>query len=207
MSISLYNIESALAGLMQLRELAEAEGDSEALAVADKEIKAYLSAEAQKVTNYVSLIRNETLAAQACEEEAERFADMAKRKRATIQRLKDIALEAMQAFGVKELKATPGGGLRRQANGGIEPLEVLDNASLPKELQLKSITMNVEAWETIGKWLGMHEGGLIIWHTLSDLLEGQQPQASTHFIRNSLKRGESITGAKLLPRGEHVRVI
>ena len=30
----------------------------------------------------------------------------------------------MQQFGVKELKATPGGGLRVQANGGKEALEI-----------------------------------------------------------------------------------
>jgi hypothetical protein len=124
MSISLYQIEDALQSLVDLREQAEAEGDSEALKVIDQQLREYLTAEASKVTSYVGLIRSKLALIRDCIDERERIENIERCAQADVKRLKGNALAVMQQFGVRELKATPGGGLRIQGNGGKVPLDV-----------------------------------------------------------------------------------
>jgi hypothetical protein len=122
--ISLYQIEDVLIQLVDLREQAEAEGDSEALKVIDQQLREYLTKEAAKVTSYVGLIRSRELTAVACGIEIERLRRISIAAQNDVERLKANALAVMQQFGVRELKATPGGGLRIQGNGGKGPLDV-----------------------------------------------------------------------------------
>jgi hypothetical protein len=210
MSQSLYRIQQDLESLAALRESAELEGDSEALKVIDQQIAEYLTKEAAKVTSYVGLIRCEELNAEACEKEAQRFLDIAKQKRALVARLKETALEVMNRFGVRELKATPGGGLRIQGNGGLQPLEIIDTdiwEKLPPTFINQHVHMTIAEWKEIGLWLGKYQGGLEMWHKLSAKLEYAPMTPAKDAIREALKRGEVIAGARLLPRGEHVRVL
>jgi len=235
MSLSLYTIEASLLELVRLREDAAGEGDSEALKEIDDSLREYLTAEAVKVTNYVSLIRDESATAEACERESERFADIARCKLANVARLKALALEAMQAFDVKELKATPGGGLRRQANGGIQALDVAPDAQVAPQYMKATVTMSRRLLRQFME--GLSE---------ADCREvSAKEEPDTERIREALKQrivcpeceglkplcladseaeenpewfecqrcnGEgtipnTIPGVKLLPRGEHVRVI
>src|SRR5580658_8010655 len=140
MSLSLYQIEDSLQQLVDLREQAEAEGDSEALKVIDQQLREYLIAEASKVTSYVGLIRSRLALIRDCIDERDRIQNIERCAQADVDRLKANALAVMQQFGVRELKATPGGGLRIQGNGGVQPLEV-DVALVPIEMSRVTVTM------------------------------------------------------------------
>ena len=192
--MNLYQIEDSLQQLVDLREAAEAEGDSEALVVIDRQLREYLTAEASKVTSYVALIRAREAVAEACATELTRIIDIKKSAEADIARMKANALAVMQQFGVKELKATPGGGLRIQANGGRQALETDPDA--PDEYAV--ITLKLTATQVVA-----------IQTQMPRALEGctfAKREWDTERIREALARGEQVPGAKLLPRGEHLRV-
>ncbi len=232
-ALSLFTIEESLSMLVECREAAEAEGDLAAVAECDKALASYLSQEAAKVNSYAALIRRQIAEAEECEAEAARLSLRAKKRRDFVDRLKATALEVMQRFGVKELRSATNT-LRVQKNGGLVPLEIQRIDGIPDEFMIKSFTTSVASWNEIGRWLGMHEGGLKLWHTISGALEGVPPQPYTHEIRKSLAekvscpecKGEAVTsgncrcercngtglvprtipGAKLLERGSHVRM-
>lgn len=188
MSLSLYTIESDLLELAQLRESAELEDDSEALKVIDQQIREYIELrEPRKVANYVNLLRTLDAEADACEKEAERFATMAKQRRANIARLNAQALAVMQQFHIKELRAAPVGGLRRQGNGGLEPLEI---AGWPRDSSGRFEMILLTEWR----------------QTLPAQFVKLYVVPDTEQLREALKTSV-VNGAKLLPRGEHVRVI
>ena len=201
MSISLYNIEDSLQQLTELRESAELEGDSEALKVIDQQIREYLTKEAAKVTSYVGLIRSREMTALACSAEIDRLQNIKRQALADVERLKDNALATMQAFDVKELRATPGGGLRRQGNGGLQALEV-DADALPDSLKVVSLNIHLDVWRAIQQAFDgdpRFQAGTTFGAHIT--------QPNQERIREAMKHGEKIPGAKLLPRGEHVRVI
>ena len=190
MSLSLYNFEASLLELVRLREDAEYEDDSEALKVIDQQIREYIELrEPRKVANYVNLLRTLDAEADACEKEAERFATMAKQRRANIARLNAQALAVMQQFHIKELRAAPVGGLRRQGNGGLEPLEI---AGWPRDSsgRFEMILLTEKKWR----------------QTLPAQFVKLYVVPDTEKLREALKTSV-VNGAKLLPRGEHVRVI
>jgi len=187
-ALSLYVIEDSLQNLAGLRDQAEAEGDSEAIKVIDQQIAEYLTAEPAKVASYIGQMKSDDALIAACEEEIKRVKSIKKAAQARKDRMEANAIAVMQRFGIRSLSAKEHGSMRVQGNGGLEPLEIEDVNSLPEEFQLKSITMNVKAWYEIGYWLGKYQGGLDLWRTMVDILEGQPPQPSTHFIRQALKR-------------------
>ena len=206
MNLTLYSIETRLQELVDLRDQLGAEGDSEAIEAVDHEIAGYLTREAAKINSYAAMIRQRCDSAALCKARAAELAARAKAFEADVQRLKDNALRVMESFGVTKLE-TPETTLRVQGNGGLQPLEItIPSSELPAEFQLKSITLNMKTWDEVGLWLGKYNGGLDLWHKILGVLESQQPQINTHFVREALKRGESVPGAKLLERGKHLRV-
>ena len=225
--ISLYQIEDALQQLVGLREQAESEGDLEALKVIDQQLRDYLTKEAAKVTNYVRLIKQQEDLDAACAREMGRIRDIRERAIALRRKLEANALAVMQQFGVRELKATPGGGLRIQGNGGVQPLEV-DVALVPIEMSRVTVTMPAVSWEAIEDEVRRDAAGTVkssfyepdterIREALAQRVpcpeckgmpyafstpDGKCPQcASVGTIPNT------VPGAKLLERGEHLRVI
>jgi hypothetical protein len=233
MNESLYLIEDTLEQIQMQRQIAEAEGDSEALKVIDQIEREYLTKEAAKVTSYVALIRSRGATVLACQQERKRIADIQNAAHRDIDRLKANALEAMQRFGVKELKATPGGGFRRQANGGLQALETDVNV-IEDDLLLVTVTMPRHVWDQV-------EAEVVLTCDLGDQLLISSDKPNTDLIRDALKRrrvcpecggvgyphdGEgyvtsskecqrcegsgnipnTVPGAKLLPRGEHVKI-
>ena len=184
-AISLYNIESALEQLDESRRAAEAEGDTDALSVIDAEIAAYLTREAAKIDSYAGLIRRRGDEAEDCEREAKRLADRAKALRADEQRLKDNALAVMQRFGVREMKSEKNT-LRVQGNGGVQALEIL---GWPKDSRGGYEAVPIDTVMMLPMSL---RKALIV--------------PNTEAIREALKRGDTIPGVNLLPRGEHLRI-
>jgi len=186
-SASLWQIEQSLVDLEELRATLLDEGDTEAVAAVDGQIQAWLTAEASKVTSYVGLIRSKQATVEAAKAEKARVDAILKAAEADVERLKANALAVMQRFGVKELKAMPGGGLRRQGNGGLEPLDIPD---WPKDAS--------------GSWK------LLPTKDAPQVYLKIFVLPDTDKIRAALKSGEKMVGTstvRLLERGEHVRCI
>jgi hypothetical protein len=236
MSLSLYNIEDSLQQLMELRTQAIEEGDAEAEKVIDQQIAEYLTKEVAKVTSYVALIRSREAVVSEAAIEIARMQMILEAAKRDVERLKKTALDVMNRFGVRELKATPGGGLRIQANGGLQPLEIegalSPGAALPQEFFSVTVKMPFPVWAAIIRT--MTEAGA--YPMLGTAREQIEP--NTTAIREALKQrvtcpeckgsrfvgfypdGEpcplckqegtiaaTVPGAKLLDRGEHVRVL
>lgn len=221
MNLNLYVIEESLEMLTEARELAEAEGDSEALKVIDGEIEKYLTKEAAKVDSYAGLIRRTILEAEVCKAEAHRLLDRAKAAQADVDRLKQTALTVMERFGVKELK-TPTNTLRVQANGGVRPLEITPGA-VPREFQEVTIVMRAPDWDAMENAVG---ASLLKWKSFESNPDNQAiREALTQRVPcpECRKNDEMdiycprcegigtianpIPGARLLERGKHVRVL
>ncbi len=183
MSESLYVIEQTLQDLIDLREAAETEGDNEAVAVVDGQLAEYLSRESVKIDSYAGLIHQISAERDECKAESDRLAARAKAMDNRVEEIKARALEAMQRFGVKKLN-TPRNTLRIQGNGGLQPLD----AEWPKDAS--------------GRYELLPESDP---RAASGLFVKKFYALDTDRIREALKRGESVPGAKLLPRGEHLR--
>lgn len=194
--MSLYQIEDSLSMLSDERERAVQDGDEEAIAAIDKAIGEYLTKEAAKVTSYVALIRSREMVIAQADSEIARLARIQREAVADVERLKKTALDVMNRFGVKELKATPGGGLRIQGNGGSEPLEVNDE-TLRESFKRVNVTLSGDVFNKLRNdpaYVGL-------------LGSSFQWSADNTRIREALTRGEFVAGAKLLDRGEHLRVL
>ena len=224
--MNLYQIESDLQQLAELRDAAEAEGDSEALKVIDDQIAAYLTREPAKVDSYVGLIRKKMDYAAACELEADRLNQRAKALLMDVDRMKANALAVMQQFDVKAI-SSPTNTIRRQKNGGVQPLEVQPE-SVPDQYRLFRITFTYSMWISLLALIG---------DNLRDqMYEKVQSSPDTEAIRKALEQcvvcpeckgggraggtlieacprchgagiiPATVPGARLLERGEHVRL-
>lgn len=223
--MNLYAIEQSLQQLVDLREQAEADGDSEAIAVIDGQLREYLTQEAAKVTSYVALIRSRQALVDACNAEMERVVNICDCAQADIDRLKVNALAVMQRFGVKELKATPGGGLRIQGNGGVQALEVYDNIELRDEFKQVTVTLPLRQWQAMQQAFEDDPGmGSIYQRPAEPDTERIRAALAQRVVCPECKGGDvpggecptcegagtipaTVPGAKLLPRGESLRVL
>lgn len=145
MSASLYTIHQTLQELHELRQQVADDGDLEAVAAVDQQIAEWLDRSPEKVTSYVGLIRQRENTVAACKAERARIKAIEDSAEADIERLKSNVLGAMQRFDIRELSAKPGGGFRRQGNGGVEPVEIADVDDVPLEYKIATIKVNVGA--------------------------------------------------------------
>ncbi len=192
---SLYVIEDSLNQLVELREAAEAEGDSEALKVIDEQIASYLTKEAAKVNSYCGLIRRREDDSAAIREEILRLEALEKAADADVARLKANALAVMQRFGVTKLE-TPTNKLRVQKNGGKQALEA--TGEVPSRFIVATVTLPLETWRAIVRTLSVSGG----FPMLQSVKESGAPD--NKLIREALERGEKVSGARLLERGHHL---
>ena len=176
--------------------MAESEGDSEALLAIDREICAYLTAEARKIDSYAALIRTLENADEACQAEARRLLDRSRRARNFATFLKELAMCAMNRFGVRVLESDRNR-FRVQRNGGTQPVDV-DAALLPNRYKVARVTVAADLWADV---LAAFADDPRMGRTRTAELE-----ADKALIADDLKKGVSISGAKLLERGEHLRL-
>jgi hypothetical protein len=197
-NLALYQIESRLSELLEMRNAAvEDEASPEVLAAIDEQFAQYFAREVKKVDGICHALCAFEDAADQAELEADRIAERAKRLRLQYDRIKAATLKAMQDHGVRVLE-TPTNKLRVCGNGGLEPLEV---TSVGLEYQDCVVALPAVLWGEI-----MRE---IPGHLLGEVALGYNNgtlQPSGGRIRAALKRGEEVPGAKLLPRGFHLRV-
>ncbi len=183
--LSLHRIEDELMQLIQAREDAAAEGlMPEELKVFDAEIDRYVAAEVRKVDGIAHAINGALAFAAEAQREADRLADRAKAWKARADRIKAATLYAMQMHGVRVLE-TSTNRLRVQANGGVAPLEVNAEVLSPEYLD---VMVKMPVSEAIRLELTFNAS----W-------------PSQERIREALKRGENVIGAKLGEWGVHLR--
>lgn len=75
-------------------------------------------------------------------------AKIAQQAKARVERIKAYTLAEMAAASIKEIKA-PWGYLRRQNNGGVEPLVIDDAAQVPPQHKRVTLTMPLLVWTAI----------------------------------------------------------
>lgn len=225
-SLTLYRIEADLQELATLRDEAEDEGNCEALKVIDAQIRAYLTSEVSKVDSYAGLIHRMEADAQASENEEQRFAIRAKRLRANVERLKANALAVMQQFGVREL-STPINTLRPHTNGSLQALDVPVVNALPIKYRIITVTMPEAAWRKLvagvtaplplSKNPALSADNDAIRKALSKHVAcpqcagsgepfGPEEDGKCPVCEGKGTVPATIPGARLLPRGEHLRL-
>lgn len=194
-NLSLYAIETDLAQLLDLREQAEAEGETpKTLAVIDKQIAEYFAKEVKKVNGICNAIHAYEAAATEAFLEGERLHARHKNLQGRADAIKKATLRAMQDHGVKVLE-TPQNKIQRVGNGGLQLLEV--TLEVPFKYQMVEVKVSREVWEAIKNAFEDVSG-------FSAEVDAPTPNNSA--IREALKRGEIVPGAYLKDRGEHLKI-
>jgi len=226
MSASLFVIEQSLVDLEELRATLVDEGDSEAIAVVDQQIAEWQDRTPAKVASSRAFVLQQETMVAACKAEEDRIRAIRKRAESSIERYKAYVLAIMQRFDVKELKAENIGGFRRQGNGGLEPLDIPDwpkDASgnfkalrehdialvnFPSDFPVKALY--VPDTEKIREEFKRR----VVCPQCKGCGEVTDGKESVDVVISVCPRchGErtvpaTLEGARLLPRGEHVRVI
>ena len=229
---SLYRI---LDELMELQALAEEPDltDEEREAIA-KHIGEYLSAQVvgRKADGIAATVRECNARATIAAEEAKRLVKHAEEWMARADRIKASTLRAMQEHGVKVIE-TAGNRLRIQGNGGLQPLDVFAAQEVPVELRRVSLTMggdeHVKFFALVAK-SGLSQEDKI---RLLRVLEAAHWEPDGSAIRDALRGARvqcpeckgvldvnkgcercagvgtvapEVPGARLLARGQHLRV-
>jgi hypothetical protein len=196
-SLTLYDIESRLAELLDLRSIIEEDGmldepgRSQSLAAIDAEIEQYFLREVKKVDNIAAAIHAYIDAAEQVEDEIDRLENRRRALIATADRIKQSTLNAMQTHGIKRVE-TPTNVLRIQGNGGLAPLVIDDPEKIPDELCTVTVSMNADDWIRIVQEVEFR-------YTKKTC----EPDGER--IRAALKEG-SVDGAHLAERGQHLRL-
>lgn len=220
--MSLYQIQQTLLDMESARADAVEAGDQEAVAVIDAEMNAWLTREADKVTSFAGLILARKDLIENAKRAVERDKAILKAAEADVERLEGIALAVMQNFGVKEIKdSRTGHGLKRQGNGGVRALDIpewpKDAAGNFKPLHEPLVGCPVPTRSVI-TWVPDTEK---IRYYLAQRVpcpeckgSGKSTDEATGSADDNCLRCKgagtipaSVPGARLLPKGEHVRVL
>jgi Siphovirus Gp157 len=210
--ISLYQIESDLASLIEIREQelenhrhavdnhGEPEAEMlEAIAVIDNQIREYIAAEIRKVDNIRSFWRHCELMRDAAKAEAEMQAKRAKAWDGRLQRLKAVCLAVLETipFPTGKPKKLEGrtGTISLRGNGGRAPVEISNPDLIPDELTRITAEMSGDVWEEIVKYFGP------AWVTEKMGRVTRAPALS--LIGEALERGP-VAGCRLAERSSHV---
>lgn len=201
--LSLYQIERELDELLDLRDEAAGDGALPAeLAAIDKQIAGYFSREVRKVDGIAHAINTYLNMAEAADKEADRMKQRAIALEARANQIKHASLYAMQAHGITKLE-TPTNRLRVKKNGGKEPLYV-DPERASDEYTDVTVKLPWRIWISL---CAIEESTHFSVHGLDATVTFQLDLSTNQDrIREALRRGESVPGAKLLPRGVHLRV-
>ncbi len=227
-SLTFYTIETELQELLTLRETAESEGSlPEELQAIDRQIEQYFEREVRKVDGIANAIHVYEHAAEAAQQEAIRIMARAKTLQSTADRIRENALRTMQLFGVKRLD-TPMNRLRVCGNGGKEPLEC-EPVDVPFTFLTATVRMPYHEWLRLAAHIEEVPAFTITTGPDNDAIRAALKQRvacpECKGVGQSVNIGHSepqldtcqrcmgvgtvpntVPGARLLPRGEHLRV-
>ena len=149
MSQSLFIIERALADLCETRQELEeqpaytpeqVEEKHAALDAVDAAIVEYITAEVRKVDNIARFLTELKAREKALDYEIDRLSGVRDQATRTQDRIKAVVLQVMRDCDVKKLEGKIGS-LKRQGNGGVQPVEIVQEDLIPEGLKRYSITM------------------------------------------------------------------
>lgn len=202
-SLSLYEIEDGLRVAVDAYEEAReqlelvanepAEVNNAAydrMMLAQSAVEAYLQEEIRKVNGIHSYIRYCDAMQRACDEEAERLEARQKMWERRRDWIKGLVLSIMRQFDVKKFE-TASAVLRRQNNGGVNPVEITDPAAVPAHF----VRVTVQMTEAQFQKLPMMVGAVV-----------KEREFMNAAIRKTLETGSPVPGARLGERGESLRV-
>lgn len=221
----LHQISAELAALQQAREEAEDEGAlPDTLKTFDVEIQRYVDAQLTKGDGIAHVIHAEEDAELAADREIERVTKIRNRHRARKERIKTMALYTMQTYNVKSINR-----LSRRLAGGKQTLEA-DLGILPDQYQNVSVKMPLTLWRALVPVVA--EADLCRIYERNPQREADNeriraalaqsvlcPECKGDFATQLAMTGwicprcenkgtipQSVPGARLLPRSEHLRV-
>ena len=201
MNLALFQIEEGIERLLDMLDEADASGAlPEEKQVIEQALAEYFRAEVKKVDGTCSAYRALTTAVSVVDEEILRLKDRRGALQARADRIKANALEAMQFHGVTKLE-TPTHSLIVQGNGGLAPLDV-NGEILPDHYRDATVIVPRDMVPRLIETVAQHDVDLA--RKLSVRVDpmGYAPER----IREALKRGETVPGAVLKPRGVHLRI-
>lgn len=212
MFLSLFEITNSLSDLMEARQelldetiLTEDQKteNAEALEQVDLAIVEYVTKEIRKVDNIGRFILECNARSSAIAEEVTRLTKIRHRTMSIADRIREMVLQIMRDTGVKKLEGEIAT-LRRQANGGVQPVEIVQPELVPDKFKRITISFCPDDWQ---RFVEMHgdrdsaEGRILKRAAIESL-----PTLNKELIREALEAGEGVMGARLAPRGEHLRV-
>ena len=211
---SLFVIESALSDLFDARqelidEVAFTDEQitqkSLALDQINLAIKQYVVAEVRKVDGIAAYLRELKARQLARELEINRLEGLNSADAAAEERIKQICLECLNEDKQKRYEGKLGT-LRRQANGGVQGVEVRQPELVPEGLKRYVVTMKGDLfhwiWSVITEWEKEHAI-----HPLAHaVMDDAKAEPDLTAIRKALEAGEGVPGCVLKDRGEHLRV-
>lgn len=199
MSLTLWNIDRTIQQLTDtIREMSEA---GEPPAEAETALREYITAEVSKVDGIAEMLRKWKCDKYMAEQQRDRLKNVIENIDKDIRRLEDICIDVIQVSPQAIISRTGGRSLaghdsvlRVQNNGGKETLDVYDESLVPDLFRLSFVTCGKLEWE---RFL---EGWNLEYTKVSFGID-------TDAVRRCLKSGGEVPGARLVPRGCHLRVV
>lgn len=223
--IGLWRLKTELAELMAFRQ--DEELEPEARDAIDAQIKAYVKASLRKIDNVSGFIRYRRSGAAEARTEAKRLSALADSWERDEEYLLGLVKDLMIEFKETKLEGRYGY-LKLQANGGSQTLEIYNAELVPEELCEYHCVIPSERWNRIvaifgGLWKEMLIGMNIqrvpkpaaVREVLKDvcpLCEGAGMVSDNRSERvhcpacEGTGKARSVPGARLEPRGQHVRL-
>ena len=207
--LTLHGILEDVQQLEQARDEAEAEGDAAAVSAIEQEFSRYLDSHvlAKKIDGIAAWIRECDACADRMEAEGKRMLERASHWRARRDRVKASTLYAMQSHGLKAIESA-GNRLRVHGNGGLQPIEVR-TAALPQKYMDATVRIPVDALLELVDAMRDTRLSRVVPAWMPPLMRAVSDSAwepANGRIREALRTGEVVPGAKLLERGAHLVV-
>lgn len=223
--IGLWRLKTELAELMAFRQ--DEELDAEARAAIDAQIKAYVSAELRKVDNVAGFIRYRRSGAAEARAEAKRLSALADSWERDEEYLLGLVKDLMVEFRETKLEGRYGY-LKLQANGGNQALDIYNKELIPEEMVDYRGFITSKCWTQIlvacdlagvhpAEWEGVQlqrepRSGMVRealakpCPACDDLGETTDWRGRDVCSRCDGQKGNVVPGARLEPRGQHVRI-
>jgi hypothetical protein len=120
--------------------------------------------------------------------------------------LREYALDAMRQRNTKVLEGTNGRKLKRQANGGVQGVDVRQPELVPMSLKRVALIMPEHLWDDIHRtYLAAHNADDKALAMLLEVVRHQRTEPDLIAIGEALRNGQAVPGCVLKERGEHLR--
>lgn len=219
-SLSIFQIESELAELMELRDTEELAPEEQQ--AVDTQIAEYVGRELAKVDNLRAYMRHCQIMADAAKAEAELQAKRANSWKTRLDYLKGCCLGAMEIMKKKRLDGRTGY-LLAKANGGKQALTIYDASLIPEYLVTYRGMMRSEAMAAIPEQIRGRQDFIFDRDPMGEAIRAEMEQTCEHCVDhpgwNGPGKGDSdpcdycegsgktrVPGARLEPRGQRLEV-